>query len=104
MSSQVSRQQQDVSIPIERLETLCPVQPADQVTTLMKNTVCAICLDDFKPTTLLRLLPCHHGLCVECIGKWVISVKSMLTLKKMDGSRKSRASVQYANAIVVMVI
>jgi hypothetical protein len=58
-------------IPIEKLNSLCPIQSAEQVLPLMKNTVCAICLDDFKPTCQLRLLPCHHGFCVGCIGKYL---------------------------------
>lgn len=58
-------------IPIEKLNSLCPIQSAEQVLPSMKNTVCAICLDDFKPACQLRLLPCHHGFCVGCIGKYL---------------------------------
>lgn len=37
---------------------------------LIKNTNCAICLEDFVPAkTDIRILPCGHGFCVLCIGK-----------------------------------
>lgn len=36
---------------------------------LIKNTNCAICLEDFVPAkTDVRILPCGHGFCVLCIG------------------------------------
>lgn len=40
---------------------------------LIKNVNCAICLEDFVPgKNDIRILPCGHGFCVLCIGKWVI--------------------------------
>lgn len=37
---------------------------------LIKNTNCAVCLEDFVPAkTDVRILPCGHGFCVLCIGK-----------------------------------
>ncbi|RUS18049.1 hypothetical protein BC937DRAFT_89198 [Endogone sp. FLAS-F59071] len=42
----------------------------------VKNQSCAICLDDFvEDESNLRLLPCSHGFCVECIDPW-LSTKS----------------------------
>lgn len=41
---------------------------------LIKNENCAICLEDFKPgKDDVRLLPCGHGFCVLCIGKYIHS-------------------------------
>ncbi|CAO3586356.1 unnamed protein product [Absidia cylindrospora] len=71
---QFRRPQQDdepPSIPIEKLNAMCPIQTADLVLTKMKNIACCICLDDFKPSSHVRLLPCHHGFCVGCIGKFL---------------------------------
>jgi hypothetical protein len=38
---------------------------------LIKNVNCAICLEDFVPgKNDIRILPCGHGFCVLCIGKF----------------------------------
>ena len=31
---------------------------------------CGICLERFKDDQLLRVLPCHHFFCAECIERW----------------------------------
>jgi hypothetical protein len=58
------------SIPIEKLDAMYPIISAGEVSETMKNTMCAICLDDFDPACQIRLLPCQHGFCVGCIGKY----------------------------------
>lgn len=55
---------------LTKLNELCPVQELKDATATMKNTVCAICLEELvRPDTLVRILPCRHGFCVACIGK-----------------------------------
>ncbi|CAO3588392.1 unnamed protein product [Absidia cylindrospora] len=71
-------------IPIEKLDVMCAAQPASDVFDQMKNTVCAICLDDFKPTSIIRLLPCHHGFCVACIDFWLTKKSSLCPICKYD--------------------
>ncbi|ORZ11450.1 hypothetical protein BCR42DRAFT_356919 [Absidia repens] len=71
-------------IPIEKLDVMCAAQPASEVLDQMKNTVCAICLDDFKPTSIIRLLPCHHGFCVACIDFWLTKKSSVCPICKYD--------------------
>jgi type II secretory pathway pseudopilin PulG len=45
-----------------------PIQEYNSDT--IKNTTCAICLDEFEENQPdIRLLPCGHGFCVLCIGK-----------------------------------
>lgn len=56
-------------LPRSILETF-PIQlyNAEEV----KNQSCVICLDDFvEGESSLRLLPCSHGFCVECIGEYL---------------------------------
>ncbi|KAK8805512.1 hypothetical protein WA158_002168 [Blastocystis sp. Blastoise] len=40
----------------------------------MDNT-CAICLDDFNDTDMVKVLPCHHIFHSDCIDKWLIEDK-----------------------------
>ncbi|CAO3610751.1 unnamed protein product [Cunninghamella blakesleeana] len=58
-------------ISLEQLNTLCPIQTAGDSLIGMKYTTCAICLDDFKPTSTIRILPCYHSYCVDCIDFWL---------------------------------
>lgn len=53
---------------LSKLDELCPMQEYrnEQET---KNTVCAICLEELNLHDMIRVLPCHHGFCVGCIGK-----------------------------------
>ncbi|KAF8405874.1 hypothetical protein HHK36_007952 [Tetracentron sinense] len=38
------------------------------------NTECVICLSEFAPGELIRVLPkCNHGFHVQCIDKWLTS-------------------------------
>lgn len=58
-------------IPFLELSNLCPMQKYDE--TSMTNSTCAICLDDFKDDFYVRVLPCNHGYCTACIGKYFSS-------------------------------
>jgi hypothetical protein len=35
------------------------------------RAVCAVCLDPYEEGTLVKLLPCMHGFCAECIDAWL---------------------------------
>eukprot|EP00808_Paulinella_micropora_P025956 g36558.t1 len=35
------------------------------------NDSCAICLDDFEPGLMIKVLPCLHGFHVDCIDPWL---------------------------------
>lgn len=38
----------------------------------INNAMCVICLDDYvENKSQVRMLPCRHGFCVSCIGKFV---------------------------------
>ncbi|KAI8338693.1 hypothetical protein BC941DRAFT_423609 [Chlamydoabsidia padenii] len=76
--------QEITSIPIEKLNTMYAIQSAGEVMVKMKNSVCAICLDDFDPTSQIRLLPCHHGFCVGCIDIWLSKKSSLCPICKHD--------------------
>lgn len=54
-------------IPFMELDKLCRIVTYGEAT--MTNNVCAICLEDFKNDSFVRVLPCHHGYCTACIGK-----------------------------------
>ncbi|KAI8089626.1 uncharacterized protein BX664DRAFT_333506 [Halteromyces radiatus] len=71
-------------VPMEKLDTLCPMQTAAEAMSTMKNTMCAICLDEFKPTSEIRLLPCHHGFCTSCIDVWLTKKSSWCPICKYD--------------------
>ena len=48
---------------------------------LIKNTNCAVCLEDFMPgKDDIRILPCGHGFCVLCIGKHAIVLNNGMKL------------------------
>lgn len=52
---------------------------------LIKNTNCAICLEDFVPAkTDVRILPCGHGFCVLCIDPWLTQKSTMCPICKWD--------------------
>ncbi|KAI8063878.1 hypothetical protein BC940DRAFT_99569 [Gongronella butleri] len=71
-------------VPIEKLNELAPIQRADQVILYMKNSTCSICLDDFSATSDVRVLPCHHGFCVDCIDVWLTKKSSWCPICKYD--------------------
>lgn len=56
-------------IQFGQLSQICPIMRFDHTANNMTNTVCAVCLDDFKEDYYVRILPCHHGYCTACIGK-----------------------------------
>lgn len=55
-------------LSFEKLNEICPVLPMREGNP--KNTVCAICIEELSPTSKIRILPCDHGFCVTCIGKF----------------------------------
>ena len=57
---------------LTKLNDLCPVKSLviDELQQI-KNSVCAICLEELEQGALIRVLPCGHGFCVACIGKCV---------------------------------
>ncbi|KAG1461406.1 hypothetical protein G6F56_005739 [Rhizopus delemar] len=51
----------------------------------IKNTNCAICLDDFSPgKSDIRMLPCGHGFCVLCIDPWLTQKSTLCPICKWD--------------------
>jgi hypothetical protein len=65
-------------IQFGQLSQICPIIRFDHVTNNMTNTVCAICLDDFKEDYYVRVLPCHHGYCTACIGKFNLIIPFLI--------------------------
>ncbi|KAL0094274.1 hypothetical protein F4703DRAFT_1817484 [Phycomyces blakesleeanus] len=52
---------------------------------IVKNTNCAICLEDFEEDKHeLRILPCHHGFCVMCIDQWLTQKSTFCPICKWD--------------------
>ncbi|RUP50721.1 hypothetical protein BC936DRAFT_137956 [Jimgerdemannia flammicorona] len=52
-----------------------------------KNQSCAICLDDFiEGESTVRVLPCGHGFCVECIDPWLSTKTAQCPICKFDCS------------------
>jgi hypothetical protein len=55
-------------LPVDILNTY-PIEKYSP--SIVKNGSCAICLDDFTPEREdIRVLPCGHGFCTGCIGKF----------------------------------
>lgn len=67
---------QIVIIPYHKLANISPIVMYDKAAT-MKNSACAICLDDFKSDNYVRVLPCHHGYCTACIGMYYVLYKNL---------------------------
>ncbi|KAI9020022.1 hypothetical protein CLU79DRAFT_720095 [Phycomyces nitens] len=64
--NQVQSRQETHPLPVDLVNEL-PVK--EYTPGIVKNTNCAICLEDFEETKHeIRVLPCHHGFCVLCIG------------------------------------
>ncbi|XP_074556999.1 uncharacterized protein LOC141812966 [Curcuma longa] len=36
-----------------------------------RETSCAICIDDFKPNSVLSVMPCGHGFHAACLNEWL---------------------------------
>ncbi|KAG1055793.1 hypothetical protein G6F43_002270 [Rhizopus delemar] len=64
------------------LHQLCPMTSYGKAS--MTNSVCAICLDDFKDDFYVRVLPCHHGYCTACIDVWLTKKSSLCPICKSD--------------------
>lgn len=62
-------------IPVEALETF-PVAQFEPGA--CRNTECAICLEelggsDGNKAREIRVLPCQHGFCKDCVGQWLLN-------------------------------
>lgn len=65
-------------LPVDILNTY-PIEKYSP--SLVKNGSCAICLDDFVvDKNEIRVLPCGHGFCTGCIGKfsWPLGFQSYI--------------------------
>ncbi|ORX59427.1 hypothetical protein DM01DRAFT_1332900 [Hesseltinella vesiculosa] len=69
-------------LPIDVIQGILVVTfTADRV----KNASCAICLDDFvENKSAVRLLPCNHGFCVNCIDQWLSQKSCLCPICKYD--------------------
>lgn len=70
-------------LPVDILNTY-PVETYSP--SIIKNTSCAICLDDFTPdkTANIRVLPCGHGFCTGCIDPWLTDKSPLCPICKYD--------------------
>ncbi|KAI8071440.1 hypothetical protein BC940DRAFT_294460 [Gongronella butleri] len=50
----------------------------------VRNASCAICLDDYEPETKVRLLPCGHGFCEDCIDPWLLRKSTLCPVCKFN--------------------
>lgn len=67
---------------LQKLDELCPVQEYRDAQET-KNTICAICLEELNLHDMIRVLPCHHGFCVGCIGKIIIGQPQRLVVDSL---------------------
>ncbi|KAL0085895.1 hypothetical protein F4703DRAFT_1564740 [Phycomyces blakesleeanus] len=95
------------SFPVVKYKTGC-----------VRDTSCSICLDDFEEDVHeIRILPCGHGFCVLCIGKYYYPKKKedaevmdisndknnliVIGVHQIHGFHKNRHSVQLASKNVI---
>ncbi|KAI9309333.1 hypothetical protein BJ944DRAFT_258720 [Cunninghamella echinulata] len=77
------------NITLEKLNMMCPIQTAGDSLLDIKYSTCAICLDDFKPTSHIRILPCLHSYCVDCIDLWLTKKSRFCPVCKRDMDKEA---------------
>lgn len=53
------------------------------------SETCAICLEDYIPGELLRLLPCQHEFHLDCIDQWLTTRKPFCPVCKRDAQSQA---------------
>ncbi|KAI9318723.1 hypothetical protein BX666DRAFT_1930972, partial [Dichotomocladium elegans] len=82
---------------LEKLDAMCPVQELSG--SKVRNTACAICLEELQPQDQVRILPCAHGFCAGCIDVWLTKKSTLCPVCKYDcdpqenGSKVSFSSI-----------
>ncbi|RUS19346.1 hypothetical protein BC937DRAFT_87630 [Endogone sp. FLAS-F59071] len=74
-------------IPLEVLETFPVVRFEPGA---CKNTECAICLEELggddtrNKAREIRVLPCQHGFCKDCVGEWLLNNTALCPICKYN--------------------
>jgi len=100
---QVERQE-DEEVPLnttidESIEPSIPISPTRESETssrFVSSSCCSICLDEFRPGEVLRLLPrCQHAFHTECILPWLTERQGCCPMCKVpvlpDEQQRSRS-------------
>eukprot|EP01100_Stratorugosa_tubuloviscum_P012776 TRINITY_DN6163_c0_g1_i1.p1 TRINITY_DN6163_c0_g1~~TRINITY_DN6163_c0_g1_i1.p1 ORF type:complete len:202 (+),score=42.75 TRINITY_DN6163_c0_g1_i1:21-626(+) len=74
----------------EEILSTFPIKTFQEMSEDSKEALCVVCLDNYEPTTLLRILPCSHSFHVACIDKWLKKCKTCPTCRhQLDQSINS---------------
>ncbi|KAI7863069.1 hypothetical protein BDF14DRAFT_1847529 [Spinellus fusiger] len=73
----------------ESLDRVCPVQVFSENNDKanLDTSTCCICIEDFTQDRKLRVLPCSHAFCVDCIDGWLLVRSIYCPICKFDCSK-----------------
>jgi len=68
--AQVQEAQEVRGIPQEKVETMYPQRRYSQLAAFQVSDTCSVCLERFKSSSDVRVLPCKHIYHTSCIDLW----------------------------------
>lgn len=60
------------SAALQKMKQICPSKPFSKLPSTLSINPCPICLEDFTPKSIVRVLPCNHIYHQNCIDQWFV--------------------------------